>query len=252
MFDRRIIVVAAHPDDETIGLGGQLSSMRDVTLVHVTDGAPRSRPDWKSYAQARRAELLAAANIAGVPEQRCIGIGIADQEASTHLVELTCALSRLFAELAPQIIFTHPYEGGHPDHDAAAFAVHRASTVAEIWEFCSYHRSPFSGDIEVGCFLHPGRNRYPRGAERVRKLHLGLRQRREKQRMLDCFGTQRETLRWFRVEHEQIRRAPEYDFTAPPHPGRLFYDAYNWGVTSAEWARLVRRADRLIGPCLTR
>src|SRR5579883_3048144 len=107
MFDRRIIVVAAHPDDETIGLGGQLSSMRDVTLVHVTDGAPRSRPDWKSYAQARRAELLAAANIAGVPEQRCIGIGIPHQEASTHLVEPTCALSPFLSELRPEILFTH-------------------------------------------------------------------------------------------------------------------------------------------------
>jgi hypothetical protein len=70
--------------------------------------------------------------------------------------------------------------------------------------------------------------------------------------MLDCFSSQRETLRWFRVDDEPIRRAPDYDFSEPPHPGRLFYDSYNWGMTGTEWLRLARRASRLIGTCLNR
>src|SRR5262249_14674740 len=126
MFDRRIAVVAAHPDDETIGLGGQLASMQDVFLLHVTDGAPRWPGRWKVYKEARRAELLAAGAIAGIEGDRCLEIGIPDQEAARHLVELSCHLSRLFAELRPSVVFTHPYEGGHPDHDACAFAVHHS------------------------------------------------------------------------------------------------------------------------------
>ena len=245
MFEKRTVVVAAHPDDETIGLGGQLVSFHDVFLIHVTDGAPRSRPDWKNYAQTRRAELLAAAAIAGIPEERCIEIGIEDQDASRHLVELSCELSRLFEQLAPEIIFTHAYEGGHPDHDATAFAVHHATHSAELWEFSSYHRSPLSAEMESGCFLgSPG--------IAVSYLELNEEQRLRKQRMLDCFVSQRETLQWFRVEEECIRRAPEYDFTQPAHIGRLFYDSYDWGVNSAEWLRLARRADRMIGPCLSR
>src|ERR1041385_7109347 len=135
MFDRRTVVVAAHPDDETIGLGGQLASMSEVFLVHVTDGAPRSRPDWKTYSATRRAELLAAAAIAGIPENRCIEIGLADQESARHLIELSCHLSRIFADVRPEVVFTHPYEGGHPDHDACAFAVAHAECDAERWEF---------------------------------------------------------------------------------------------------------------------
>lgn len=241
MFDGRIVVVAAHPDDETIGLGGQLASFRDVFLVHVTDGAPRSRPDWKSYARARRAELLEAAAIAGIPADRCLEAGLPDQEASRHLVELSCHLSRLFDELKPAVIFTHPFEGGHPDHDAAAFAVHHAAHSAELWEFCSYHRSPLSAEIETGCFACAGDGQ---------KIELDSGQRFQKQRMLACFATQRETLRCFRVDHEYIRRAPDYDFTQPANAGRLFYESYDWGINGSEWLRLARQAERRIAPCL--
>jgi LmbE family N-acetylglucosaminyl deacetylase len=244
MFEKRIVIAAAHPDDETIGLGGQLASMHDVTLVHLTDGAPRSRPDWKDYARVRRVELLAAAAIAGIPEDRCIEIGVADQEASRHLVELSCQLSRVFEDLGPAMIFTHPYEGGHPDHDAAAFAVHHATHSAELWEFSSYHRRPLSAEIETGCFLG--------SQEKNVTLELSPRQRALKQRMLDCFVSQRDALHWFRIEDECIRRAPEYDFTQPAHVGRLFYESYDWGLNSSEWVRLARRADRMIGPCLSR
>ncbi len=274
MYDQRIVVVAAHPDDETIGLGGQLASMQDVFLVHVTDGAPRSRPDWKSYKEARRAELLAAAAIAGIPEDRCLEIGIPDQEAARRLVELSCHLSRLFAELQPSIVFTHPYEGGHPDHDACAFAVHYAEYPAELWEFASYHRSPLSAEIESGCFLSEAATRagepalqpasawvqgkagknagLPPGVAAPHVLKLTEEQRQQKQRMLDCFSTQRDTLGWFRVDDECIRRAPAYDFCEPAHAGRLFYESYDWGVSPSEWLRLARRADRMIAPCLSR
>src|SRR6266404_4759295 len=154
----RVVAVVAHPDDETIGFGGQLESIRDITLIHVTDGAPRSRRDWRSYARTRRSELLAAAAIARIPAARCLEVGLADQEASRHMVELTCHLARVFSELAPDLIFTHPYEGGHPDHDATAFAVQHAIHVKPLRapmliEFASYHRNPSSDSIEVGCFL---------------------------------------------------------------------------------------------------
>ncbi len=149
----------------------------------------------------------------------------------------------MFAQLRPDIIFTHPYEGGHPDHDAAAFAVHHAEHSAELWEFASYHRSPLSSDIETGCFLDSP------GTERI---ELTAEQRQKKQRMLDCFATQRETLRWFRVEDECIRRAPSYNFNEPPHTGRLFYESYDWGVQASEWLRLARRAERMMAPCPSR
>jgi LmbE family N-acetylglucosaminyl deacetylase len=237
-----IVIVAAHPDDETIGMGAQLGSLREVTIVHVTDGAPRRRPHWKHYAQTRRAEFLRAASLAGIPPERCLEAGVPDQQAAHHLIELSCFLSRIFDELRPRFIFTHPYEGGHPDHDATAFAVHHAAPAAAILEFTSYHRAPRGTGIETGRFLG--------AAECI--VELNDEQKFQKQKMLSCFVSQREMLHWFGVARESFRRAPTYDFTRPPHPGRLFYDDFDWGIDAASWLRQAHAAERAMGSCLTR
>lgn len=236
---QRVVIVAAHPDDETIGLGGQLGFLRDVTLIHATDGAPRSRADWPSYARTRRQELLNAMSVAGVPPGRCIELGIPDQQAARCLPDLMRRLSRIFAELNPGVILTHPYEGGHPDHDAVAFAVHQsAKEPRQLWEFCSYHRHPAGSGIETGCFLH-------NPATPVRSIVLTGEQRARKARMRRCFVSQTETLEWFReraIERECFRRAPCHDFSRPPHPGKLFYEFFDWGMHGAEWREFARRA----------
>src|SRR5438477_644609 len=72
------VVVAAHPDDETGSAGGRLASFEDLTLVHVTDGAPRDGADarrsgfatWQEYRAARAKELDAAVHALGLSCRR--------------------------------------------------------------------------------------------------------------------------------------------------------------------------------------
>jgi N-acetylglucosamine malate deacetylase 2 len=83
---RRIMIVVAHPDDETIGMGAQLCRFHDALLVQLTDGAPRDGcdaaahgyPTLAEYAFARRVELYAAlaAGQAGGVRPTAIGIMI--------------------------------------------------------------------------------------------------------------------------------------------------------------------------------
>ena len=243
-----IVAVVAHPDDETIGLGGQLGSIADITLVHVTDGAPRTRPDWKTHAQIRRAELLAAAAKAGIPEHSCLELGVADQEASMHLVELACFLSRLLDQLRPEVVFTHTYEGAHPDHDATAFAIHnairlrveRGEKTPDLIEFPSYHHRPRDGRIETGTFL-------PWPYIEPFRMVLSKEARSLKRRMLSCFQTQKERLANFPDDAESFRVAPAYDFTHAPHAELSPYGAFRWGVTGREWRRLARHAQQMLG-----
>jgi len=138
-------------------------------------------------------------------------------------------------------VLAQQYEGGHPDHDACAFALHHAAKC-EIWEFCAYHRNPGHDAIETGCFL--GSPEIP-----VECVALDGAARERKARMIACFATQAQTLQWFRdsaLQRECFRRAPAYDFRKPAQSGRLFYEFFDWGVDSAEWLRLAKRAERVM------
>lgn len=245
-----IAIVAAHPDDEVIGLGGQLSQLQDSVVIHVTDGARRQDAQRQEYAALRREEVIAALQIAGIPEERAIAFGVADQDASHRLAFLSLRLHDLWLESMPNVVFTHSYEGGHPDHDSTAFGVHAACKLLdrasvrppEIWEFTSYHAG---GDgMVVGDFL-------PHGAEAT-SVTLRPEACARKRSMFACFPSQHDMLRNFPVGVEKLRPAPAYDFTVPPHEGKLFYENYDWGMTGERWRELARQAlaDLRVGPII--
>lgn len=156
---QKLALVVAHPDDETVGAGGSLHLMRDLLLIHVTDGAPRQLGDFaregfaspEAYGAAREAELAAALALSGASPQR-LSLGIPDQEASRAIPAIAARLREIFRAHGIQAVLTHAYEGGHPDHDAVALAVHLAG--GDVFEFAGYHAGP-GGALVTGAFL-PG------------------------------------------------------------------------------------------------
>jgi LmbE family N-acetylglucosaminyl deacetylase len=242
-IDEPIALVVAHPDDETLAAGGSLHLFRRLLLVHVTDGAPRGLGDAAregfagpaEYAAARARELDAALALSGaMPE--LVSLGIADQEATACVPTITGRLSELFAELGIQTVLTHSYEGGHPDHDAVAMAVHALG--AEIVEFAGYHAGA-DGQLETNLFLEHAL--FGSGLEHEANVLLGNGDLARKRAMLACFHTQREILSRFDPAIERFRLAPAYDFSQPPHPGRLLYEEWGW-MTGAAWRERVRCA----------
>jgi N-acetylglucosamine malate deacetylase 2 len=252
LLQRRLAVVAAHPDDETVGAGALLARRgRLAALIHVTDGAPRDMRDAaahgfatrESYAAARRAELAAALAAAGIGAERQVELGAADQEASYRLPALARRLAALVVEIEPEILLTHSYEGGHPDHDAACFAVHAACAILResgraaplLVEMTSYHAC--DGGFFAGDFL-------PDGDVAATTLVLDEDERALKRGLFECFATQQATLAGFPLDVERFRPAPRYRFERPPHEGRLYYESFPWGITGPCWRKLAKAAKR--------
>jgi LmbE family N-acetylglucosaminyl deacetylase len=256
----RVALIAPHPDDEIIGAGWLLTSLRSPILIHVTDGSPRDLSDaWaagfesrRDYAAARRIELYDALRAGGirVGSGGCetFALSVVDQEASFEMASLSHKLANLLNELRPQAILTCAYEGGHPDHDATSFAVHAACSMMPqappTFEFTLYHVGRETGSesearMETGCFLP--------GQRQGRVLELSGRAQAVKTSMLRRFRTQIHMLANFPVEHERFRPAPAYDFSEPPHPGKLYYEYFNWGIKGRRWRELAEEAAHELG-----
>jgi N-acetylglucosamine malate deacetylase 2 len=247
---RPVLIVAAHPDDETIGLGGQVGVLKDAYIIHVTDGAPRSTPSRARYALARRREFRAAMDLVDVKRNRCLKLGAADQESSFSLSSLTRLLFARLVKIEPKVIFTHSYEGGHPDHDACAFIVQAAVNMIQPGmdpplrvEFTSYHNgTPHSNSsrMQVGAFL---------SGPPVTTIALTRRAQGLKRRMFAHFKTQQHVLKDFPIGQESFRVAQYYNFSKAPHPGKLYYEGKGWGVDcGAEWRRLALDAAGALQP----
>jgi LmbE family N-acetylglucosaminyl deacetylase len=107
-------LIAAHPDDEILGLGGQLADIPDLALIHVTDGAPLDMSDARragfstrdAYARARALELDRALKAAEIVPARRRAVGLTDQAAVEHLPELTAIVEEELRGVAA--VITHP------------------------------------------------------------------------------------------------------------------------------------------------
>ena len=237
----RIAVLAAHPDDETIGASALLGRFPHAQVIYMTDGAPRNRGLWpadasgsrQDYALIRQQEALSALALVDISAERITWLGATDQEAIFNVRKLFELLVRFIEISRPAVLITHPYEGGHPDHDTAALvaslAVMQASSPCSLLEMTSYHAE--SGRCVTGQFLN-------NGVESEIVLELSEVERARKCRMMAEHSSQRQVLSGFSIDEERFRLAPNYDFSLPPHPGPLWYECMGWEVTGAQWRSL--------------
>lgn len=128
--DGGLVVVAPHPDDESLGCGGLLAmataARRQCRVVVVTDGAA-SHPNSPSWSGARlralrEREAIAAGEELGLCASNFVMLGLSDGEGDKWRDDrsATAALADAIEDVAATAVFVTWEHDPHCDHRAAA------------------------------------------------------------------------------------------------------------------------------------
>jgi len=123
------LVIAAHPDDAELCLGGTILSLtaqgRRVGVLDLTNGEPT--PHGSLEIRAR--ETAAATTLLGLDYRGNLGLPnralVADLDARKKL-------AGAIRQLRPRVLLTHYWEDAHPDHVAASALVDAARFWAKL------------------------------------------------------------------------------------------------------------------------
>lgn len=230
----RHLLVTAHPDDETISAAGLLCRVTDARIVQLTTG---SDDRHAAVTTLRRRERDAACAAAGWPWP-ILDAGVPGRAAHQHLAALLAVVETALVEV--DVVWTHPYEGGHLDHETAAWLVQTAGarTGTLRMEFASYHATPMRQTF--GDFWPD---------PRVRAVHVPLDAATwgRKRAALDAYASQASILRKFPTPGiEAYRAAPVYDFTRRPPPPRCRWDVKKYAPSTATWRETIAAATLAI------
>lgn len=143
---RSCLVVAPHPDDETLGAAvtimRKLAAGTPVRVLIATDGSKSPPGDPAKIAALRREELRAACNELGVSEHAVEQLPFVDAELETAGETLVAAISDVVARFEPDEILVTSDTDPHEDHAALAAATRRAVSGKDlrvlafpVWQF---------------------------------------------------------------------------------------------------------------------
>ena len=224
------LVLLAHNDDEFFISPRILHEKRSgarVRIVFLTHGSIYGAPSAK-----RSAESAKALASLGIGARDILALGekesIFDMSLCENMDKAALALNAWLANDPPERIYTHAWEGGHPDHDSAhllgAFLAKRFGLLDDLYEFPCYGGG--WGPIARVMRLQPG------GGEVIER-RLALREGLRALALMRYFPSQFRSLigllpesfwRLVVLRRERLRKVPARDYHLRPHPGRLFYE----------------------------
>ena len=166
----RAVVLAPHPDDESLGVGGVIASLVDLGLpvgvVFLTDGGA-SHPGSKTHPPAvlgelRRSEARAACRALGVKDDAVAFLGLPDGAVPrAGGVGFDRAAARLRDAIesalggAPHTVLAPWRREPHGDH-RAAYEIATAATNARVVEYCvhawqvrRHEDAPRAGEVDA-------------------------------------------------------------------------------------------------------
>lgn len=228
---QRIAFLSPHPDDIELSAGIAIDRLvaagHRVIAYYITDGAParsvltrlgslKSGYHRSRYRAVRRTESSAAARLLGIKVKDTHFLHYPDLETHLHIPALVSSLERVVENC--DVIFSCPFEGGHPDHDITRFCLAAAIDGSEmqrpVFEYASYN--------------HKGYHYFADSLPPSVLIRADASERRRKRRVRSVFFSQRSEARLFSIHSERLRHslceAPLQTYAAPR--GARYYERF--------------------------
>ena len=156
----RVLVIAAHPDDEILGMGGTM-----VKLVHDGDELYKA---FLSKGEGSRGEEVADEQLRTNQAEKVVGLlkaklhwlaNFPDNEFDkVSLLQVTKAVEEIINKIHPDVIYTHHHGDLNIDHRITFQAVMTAcrpgkTSVKEIYSFEVLSSTDWQAKIEGNAFL---------------------------------------------------------------------------------------------------
>jgi LmbE family N-acetylglucosaminyl deacetylase len=152
---RRVLVLGAHPDDETTGCGGTMALLAgagatvDIALATSGDATAGSSLPPEETARRREEESRCAAALVGARPPRFFAHP--DGFLADHVDALARDLRGLLADLEPEAIFLPWFLDGHRDHQAVPRALRLAGVAddVELWGYETWTPLPANRHVDI-------------------------------------------------------------------------------------------------------
>jgi LmbE family N-acetylglucosaminyl deacetylase len=227
IFGKKILILAPHPDDEVVGFAasiGRAKSMgAEINVLFLTTGCvdknvlwPWDRRKHERFVSRRHAEAEKAAESLGINIS-----GFSDRPARNLWKNLNAVYgeAKTAAEKSgAEQIWVPAYEGGNADHDGLNAVGKKLSGKYDVVEFAEYNF--FGGKAKPQEFPHPNKT------ERI--IALSDEERLKKRGLLDIYASEKQNLGYVGLKWENFRPIADYDYSHPPHKGKLWYARFQW------------------------
>jgi len=152
---RRVLVLSAHPDDETAGCGGVIALLTgagatiDIAVATSGDATAGSPFSAEETGRRREEEGRRAAALLGARPPRYFGHP--DGALPAHEDALADDLRGVVAEVQPEAIFLPWFLDGHPDHRAVHRALRHAGVRddVELWGYETWTPLPANRHVDI-------------------------------------------------------------------------------------------------------
>jgi len=116
---KKILVIGAHPDDETFGMGGTIAkycSNNDIVhVIVITDGSSTQYANYAEMIKRKKSEANKAMEVLGVEKIELNMLPDMQLDTVPH-IKINRIIERKILEFNPDIIYTHFWGDVNKDH----------------------------------------------------------------------------------------------------------------------------------------